>query len=317
MASQKLCFNALVGGSLSDVSIITGDCPALGHGVFVDPKACDQAMGLLLGKSLPAYLTHDGAFEDRLTQEIGYFSGFYRAGQQIKAKAFSFFDSFKKEFPMVCEKLTELATKVPEHFGLSVVFSGYAVYCMPDGSEIQAGSDIAPADCLYGMPCIRFSAIESCDFVKSPAANPGGLFSIPVDGAQKAMSANTEPDKPETFTFEQHNAALSALKTEHKAALDALSAALAAKDEEHKTAMTAALAAAEADKLAAIEAAKTEGVAALGVEPISRKPKQDEDETLPTPAQSDFERWQQYSELEKRSKKLAAKFYEQHLKRAR
>lgn len=178
-AFQKLCFQrSFAAGEVgakgfSDVTLITGDREALGHGIFVDEKSIEGLMSLLMGKSLPGYLTHDGAiFSDRLGKEIGFFSGFYREGMKLKAKAFSFLNSFIKHDAEDYEKLVELAEKMPDQFGLSVVFSGNAVWTMEDGSEVDADEPM-PEGALRGKPSVRFESIESADFVKAPAANDG------------------------------------------------------------------------------------------------------------------------------------------------
>jgi hypothetical protein len=184
-APQKVCFQrglaATVGKSgFSDVTLITGGTEALGHGIFVDEGSVESLMGLLMGKSLPGYLTHEGAmFGDRLGKEIGIFSGFYRDGLKLKAKTFRFLNAFIKNDVETYEKLMELAAELPEQFGLSVVFSGRLVWDMGEDGEVDADGPM-PEGALRGMPSIRFSSVESADFVKAPAANPGGLFAKPA-----------------------------------------------------------------------------------------------------------------------------------------
>lgn len=191
--SQKICFQRGLAATVkesgfSDVTVITGETEALGHGIYVDEKSIDGLMTLLMGRSIPGYLTHDGAmFGDRLGKEIGIFSGFYRDGNKLKAKQFRFLNAFVKNDSETYEKLVELARELPDQFGLSVVFSGRAVWAMEDGSDVDADVPM-PEGAMRGIPSVRFESIESADFVKAPAANPGGLFAKSVDGGGKGMS---------------------------------------------------------------------------------------------------------------------------------
>lgn len=162
---------------MSDVSIITiGE--ALGHGLKIDGKTLDQAEELLKGKKLRAYLTHSGAwYSDRLTKEIGSFSGVYRDGDQLKAKQFRPFKAFRKNNQQQYDILFELAEEMPENFGVSIVPEGYAAWVMENGDEMQYRyGDDKPEGAVDDMPSLRLVSILSADFVDAPAANPGGLF---------------------------------------------------------------------------------------------------------------------------------------------
>ncbi len=324
--SRKICFERGLSASsvsakgFSDVALITGGVEAAGHGIFVDEESIDGLMGLLMGKTLPGYLTHDGAiFSDRLTKEIGLFSGFYRDGLKIKAKQFSFLNSFVKNCADSYETLMELADKVPDQFGLSVVFGGDAVWPCEDGTEVD-GSLPRPDNCNAAMPSVRFKSIESCDFVKAPAANPDGLFQTKVDDDGKGMA--------ETIALSKHTEALAAKDAafaDLKAQLDKLAAdhtdALAKKDEENKAAL-----AAKDEEITELVAEHDAGVAELNAQ-IEELKKFDAREhggsgaislqlgkssgavvTLPEPAAKDHQRWEQYDELMKKDAKLAAEF---------
>lgn len=324
--SRKICFERGLSASsvgakgFSDVALITGGVEAAGHGIFVDEQSINGLMGLLMGKTLPGYLTHEGAiFSDRLTKEIGLFSGFYRDGLKIKAKQFSFLNSFVKNCADSYETLMELADKVPDQFGLSVVFSGEAVWPCEDGTEVSA-DDPRPDGCNAAMPSIRFNSVESCDFVKAPAANPDGLFQARVDDAAKGMA--------ETIALSKHTEALAAKDAafaDLKAQFDKLStdhtAALAKKDEEHKAAL-----AAKDEETAELVAEHDAGVAALEAQIADLKVFDSREHggsgaislqlgksggavvTLPEPAAKDHQRWEQYSELLAKDAKLAAEF---------
>lgn len=326
--SQRIVFQRGLAASsisnkgFSDVSIIQGDREALGHGIFIDETGLGQLMGLLMGKSLPAYVTHDGAmFEDRLTREVGMFSGFYRDGNKIKAKSFSFFESFKEHNKEEFDKLVELADKMPEQMGVSIVFAGTAVWVGADGEETP-GYLPEPEGAMYGMPVVRFASVESADFVKNPAAN-SGLFSIgkpQVDGDGESMDNKT------TVTLDAHKEALAAKDAE----LETIKGALAEKDAEitalaekhaeeiealkndHEEAFSTAAAELEeakkkADELEQFDSRK------LGVQAVEVVPERNEE--IPAPAATDQGKWAQYAELKAEKPELAEKFKEKYISR--
>lgn len=329
--SRKICFQRGLAGSsvnskgFADVTLITGGVEAEGHGLFVDEDSVAGLMDLLMGKTLPGYLTHDGAiFSDRLTKEIGLFSGFYRDGLKLKAKQFTFLNSFVKNCSDAYETLMELADKVPDQFGLSVVFGGDAVWPCEDGTEVD-GEMARPENCNAAMPSIRFKSIESCDFVKAPAANPGGLFQAKVDEAEKGMA--------ETIALSKHTEALAAKDAafaDLKAQFDKLgtdhAAALAKLGDEHKAAL-----AAKDEELAEIVAEHDAGVAELNAQ-IEELKKFDAREhggsgaialplgksgaavvTIPEPHATDPERWVQFTELNEKDPAAAAQFRAKYL----
>lgn len=240
--SHRVClqeFSADASG-FANVSLITGGIEAAGHGLYIDDKSIDDAMRLLLGKSLRAYLKHDGAGSDRLGQEIGFFSGMYREGNKIKAKSFEFLESFKREAGATYEKLVELAQKVPDQFGVSLVLEYKPVWVMADGSEIPAAlGDSAPSGALRSSPSMRIANVTSADLVQRPAANPNGLLGAvdaPTTLQTPNMTTETKPEivaapdsaalaakDSEIATFkaqaEKQVAELSKLTDTHKAAL--------------------------------------------------------------------------------------------------
>lgn len=327
---QKLSFGALTSKGFEDLSLITGGVEALGHGLFVDEASISGLTKLLMGKTIPGYLTHNGLMAgDRLGQEIGLFSGFYRDGMKVKAQQFNFLNSFKKHDPATHDKLVELANAVPDQFGLSVVFEGDSAWVMKDGTELP-GDMMKPEGCLNDCPSIRFTAIESADFVKAPACNPDGLLSE-IDEKTKIFMANTIELSKHTEALDAVKAELTAFQTSSKAALDKLTAdhvaALAAKDEAHKvalaekdTASVKALADAKvisdkalADKDAELVESKkfdarlSGGTAISGVVGKSAAAAS----TLPEAGKNDNENWEIYAAI--KDKALAAEFKEKYL----
>lgn len=330
---------------LKNVSLITTGIEAEGHGVFLDEKTAETAMKKLLGRSVKSYLRHEGAGGDRLGSEIGFFSGIYRQGQQIKASAFEFLDSFKKESGVIAEKIVEMAQKVPDQFGVSLVLEYVPVWVMADGTELQASSPAAPAGAVRPIPSMRVLDVISADFVGRPAANPNGLLS--ADAPKVDAKAALQPSTPissmsesaaattvATLSVTDHEAKIAELGKSHQAALDAalanlraefakekdaLTAAFAAKDEAHKAELAKAID--EAVKPVAAKLAEAEKFDArkLGVPPIAVRNlvalEEAKAAALPEPAKTDYEKWQQYSALLEESAEKAAKFKAAYLTR--
>ena len=160
-------------GTMMGVSLISVG-PALGHGLFVDGKSLETIEDELDDAKLPAYITHRGAlFEDRLTREVGMFQNFRIEDDRLLGD-FQAFDSFREDDSRKFNRLFEMAEKMPERFGLSIVFSATSAWATPDG-DIQI--DEKPEDALFEFPSIRVEEVSSADFVDSPAANQRGLFS--------------------------------------------------------------------------------------------------------------------------------------------
>lgn len=175
-------------GTMRSVALISVGS-ALGHGLYVDGKSLETIIDELEDTKLPAYITHRGAlFEDRLTREIGMFNNFRIEGDRLLGD-FQAFDSFREDDSRKYNRLFEMAEKMPERFGLSIVFEADIAWATPDGdvpmgrfpnndSDRLYDEDNPPEDALFEYPSIRVEEVSSADFVDSPAANQRGLFSI-------------------------------------------------------------------------------------------------------------------------------------------
>jgi hypothetical protein len=182
-------------GRLENVALITGGVEALGHGSFIDETTVRELAAQLVGRSLPAYIGHDGPglFGDgeRLTSEVGIWSGIHLADGKLRAKQFQFLRSFEEHEPAKCARLMELAEKMPDQFGISLVGQVALAWATPDGDERFMSYSSRPDNALHDLPSVRFSTVESADFVKCPAANPEGLFAAQppsIDAPAKAMA---------------------------------------------------------------------------------------------------------------------------------
>lgn len=188
-------------GTMRDVSILSIG-PALGHDSFVDEDSLDTALVELRGERLPAYITHRGAlWDDRLTREIGMFDSFRVEGDQLFAN-FTAFDSFREDDTRKFKRLFELAQKMPERFGLSIVFSGRRVWATKGGDLPLNDDESRPDAAIYEFPSIRINAVSSADFVDQPAANARGLFAQ-IDTPTNSMKSKQEIIDENTNLAEQ------------------------------------------------------------------------------------------------------------------
>lgn len=311
--SDHICFEAIQFAAISekglnDVSILTKG-EAQGHGMVVDEKTIEQFMQLSLGKTIPAYLTHAGAIDDqgrpadRLGKEIGMFSGFYRDGDKVRARNFQFLEAFKTAESKTHATLVEMAKSFADKLGISPVLRHVKAWATAAGDVAFDGKGV-PAGALNAFPSMRLRELLSCDFVQKPAANLG-LFEAKVDGnpsTETIMTADSillsKHNEEVTVLSTQHKDAVSALETKHKESVAALEAkvnegiAQLAKLQEDAKGLTAALAAktVEAEEAAKYDMRKAGGEA-LQVALESRATK------LPTPANSDTGKWEQYAAL--------------------
>ena len=183
-------------GARSDVALSqTG--AANGHGGWIDARSLETALDVL-GDTLPAYVTHEGAVEaDRILKEIGVFSEFYVEDGKLKAEQFKALSSFREDEPERFRRLFDLAREMPDAFGLSLVFEANLVWVLPSGDEIPVEEGTGE-DALRDAPSVRFLSIRSADFVDAPAANES-LFQKPSKKPQEATAMSEEKNKQEVI----------------------------------------------------------------------------------------------------------------------
>ena len=214
-------------GIIRDVSVIEAG-EAKGHQMMVTAASLASAIEQLNNAKLPAYITHANAQGDRLTEEIGYFSEFYQDGDKIKARTFKAFDAFRRYKPKQYDALFEMASEMPENFGISLVFEARLFWELEDGdTEDYSGMMSRPDDSMYELPSVGMVSIQSADFVDNPAAN-SSLFSKPEiimqtelttaasDQIKKAeeQQASPEPPKKEEAKKTKKKKELSELESE-------------------------------------------------------------------------------------------------------
>lgn len=313
---SQIEFAAATKDGFSDVSIMTKG-EARGHEMMVDEKTIEQFMQLSIGKSVPAYLTHEGATDaegrpkDRLGKEIGMFSGFYRDGDRVRARNFKFLDSFKQAEPKIYSTLLELAKEFSDKLGISPVVGHFKAWLLKDGSEVLADGKGIPSNLASQLPVMRLGSLLSCDFVQKPATNLGLFQAIDVNPTkEKQLMSDTIALSEHTKALDAIKGELKALSTQHKDAIAALEAkhvaALSAKDKENAdlradlakskeelSKQTAALAAkaSEAEEAAKYDMRRA-GAPALAIALETKA-----GAVLPAPAATDSARWEQYATL--------------------
>ncbi len=175
-------------GVIRGVSVISvGD--AKGHGIKIDQTTLEQvkACAETYSNGLKVKMSHAGDAGDI----VGFLSAFRIDGDKLLADLTLLKSSRFREYVL------ELASTIPDTFGLSISFSG-------------------PVEMKGETRFARCAEIYSADLVSEPAANPSGLF--------EAKPASASGDKPEhnqpKTTMDETK--LAALQT----ALDSLSARL-------------------------------------------------------------------------------------------
>lgn len=185
-------FAFYVGGNIDSATIdkeqgvipgvrIISEGPAIGHGVTVDEKTIDQLLTCSASYStgVKVKLDHEGGSKDI----VGWVNNFEKChdenGWYLKGDL-----HLIKSHPSF-EYVLELASTIPDTFGLSVFFTG-----KPDKED--------------GETFARCTKLLSCDIVTEPAANPTGMFSIgPITRTTLEPEEKCKVDKPKNNMDEE------------------------------------------------------------------------------------------------------------------
>ncbi|MEA3210977.1 MAG: hypothetical protein QOE70_4034 [Chthoniobacter sp.] len=154
-----------VNAVIRDVSVITGNVEAEGHDLVVDNTTVSQlfAAAQKTGQ-IPVNLDHASGIKDT----CGYLNNFRIAGHKLRA------DWHLLETHEETPRMLERAERMPGCFGLSVKFKGKG--------EKKGLKKFARCEKLISVDCVT-----------QPAANPDGLFSVPVDTHRKGMATRKAP----------------------------------------------------------------------------------------------------------------------------
>jgi hypothetical protein len=159
-------------GVIYGVAVITKG-PALGHGMSVD----DTTLAGVVAQAN----TYEGGMKVKLDHTdsagaiVGYLRNFRIEGDAVRADLTLLKSSPHRDYVL------EIASTIPDTFGLSISFSG---------------ADEKIGDHVFA----RCTEIYSADIVSEPAANPSGLF----------QAGDTQPTSPIQMTPEEIQAAIAA-----------------------------------------------------------------------------------------------------------
>jgi len=159
--------NAVIKG----VSVIAKG-EAKGHGLTIDGTTLEQIQSLAsqFKDGLKVRFNHPAKNGASVLSVAGVLKNFRRDNDNLRA------DLYLLKSEAETPKILEMATLMPESFGLSMVFSGK--------DEEKDGQKFA-----------RCSEIYACDLVDDPAANPTGLFSTKNEGKSMFDKFKTQLSK--------------------------------------------------------------------------------------------------------------------------
>jgi hypothetical protein len=206
-------------GVIYGVAVITKG-PALGHQMSVD----DTTLAGVVAQAN----TYEGGMKVKLDHTdsagaiVGYLRNFRIEGDAVRADLTLLKSSPHRDYVL------EIASTIPDTFGLSISFSG---------------ADEKIGDHVFA----RCTEIYSADIVSEPAANPSGLF----------QAGDTQPTSPLQMTPEEIQAAIAAALAPLTEKIAALEAAIVVDATADTTEMT------DADKAKVQVAAKEAALSVL------------------------------------------------------
>lgn len=168
---------------------------AIGHDLTIDETTLSQVTSLAAKYTdgLKVRFNHPGKSGASIQSIAGALKSFRVDSDKVRA------DLHLLKTASDSAHILELAEKMPESFGLSVVFSGK--------NEEKDGKTFA-----------RCTEIYACDLVDDPAANPTGLFSKPTKDNSMFDKIKTMLGFPATATEDEIVTALAKKEIEAEAA---------------------------------------------------------------------------------------------------
>ena len=180
-------------GIIEGISLVT-EGEALGHGVWLDSdfvkSTVNQGNGLKQG--LKVRFGHPNMSSTALGTFMGRAKNFRKIGNIAKADIF--LSNSSKDAPggNLWDYVLKLAKDDPEAFGLSIVFDIEKKYQLDEIGEKEY-TDFAKDNKTF----VELKKLNAVDFVDSPAANPGGLFSQFNKGTMAAQMTEFIDTHPE------------------------------------------------------------------------------------------------------------------------
>lgn len=151
---------------IRDVAVVT-EGVALGHGVSIDETTLEQvkAQAETYSGGLKVKMDHGGGAADI----VGFLTNFRIARPKLIADFHVLSSTPHRDY------IFEIASKIPDTFGMSIAFSG--------PTELGADKKTVFQRC---------SEIYSCDLVSEPAANASGLFAAAPETEDLPMTEDTK-----------------------------------------------------------------------------------------------------------------------------
>lgn len=170
-------------GVVNNVSVITGNREASGHGMYVDETMVEQVVekGNSRGElGIKARFDHPNPCARSMGTVIGTFKNFRKEGERAVADLHLLETAKNSPDGDLHNYILDLATERPDLFGTSIVFTSDEDY-IPQKEDYKDLSDDDP----FLLPHARVKELWGADVVDEAAANDG-LFGRPNYLAEQA-----------------------------------------------------------------------------------------------------------------------------------
>ncbi len=178
-------------GVIKGLSVIT-EGPALTHGFEIDEVFASQLVkaGESFGrKGVKSRFGHPSFLSGSEGRFLGSVVNFRKDGQQVRADLMLSKAAESSPLGNLKAHLLDLAEHDPEKFGMSIVFDDDE----PEFRRNKDGKRTRGRDGEPLPPLVRLARLDAVDFVDSPAANAGGMFSVdPATGNGGGRMTKTE-----------------------------------------------------------------------------------------------------------------------------
>lgn len=183
---------------------------ALGHGMTADAKTlqqCADAINAAPG-GVKSRFTHPGMCSDALGKMLGRATNASVIGDKCICDLQLSESSKVSPDGNLWAYVMARAQEDPASFGLSIAFTGSAVWMLDDGSEVDEEMDDGsarerPSNAVGDLPRARIAALKAVDVVDEPAANRDGLFSATNSLADDAFHTIDQFSQEKGITTER------------------------------------------------------------------------------------------------------------------
>lgn len=167
---------------------------ALGHDAWIDGDFLDSIVtfGNAAAGGVKSRFTHPGLSGDGLGKVLGRTKNFRRDGDQVLGDLHLLSVASESPDGDLASYVMKLAVEDPEAFAASIVFSrdrGAEKAFAGQHSDRDGKFTSPDKDNKRGLSHWRAAELIASDMVDEPAANPGGLFSVPGSELAEAAEA--------------------------------------------------------------------------------------------------------------------------------